>query len=67
LQTYRDRIEALEAHMLDSREPSDIHAVTEIKSELGSLRRHQAAGQGREVTMLPSLSSTRPPPLSSSA
>ena len=40
LQTYRDRIEALEAHMLDSREPSDIHAVTEIKSELGSLRRN---------------------------
>lgn len=40
LQTYRDRIESLEAHMLDSREPSHIQVITEVKSELGNLRRN---------------------------
>lgn len=40
LQTYRDRIEDLEARMLDSRDPNDIQVITEVKSELGSLRRN---------------------------
>jgi magnesium transporter len=40
LQTYRDRIEDIEAGMLDSRHTAAIHAVTEVKSELGELRRN---------------------------